>query len=242
MKSFEYFFIVFLLLLSCKGTEDKKSISISDEKVEIQNNFRLNESEADIYVQYNKDRDTLIYVDIKYLNDSIPDSLYLYPIIVLFIEESSIKYRKDFFKQLEVLGFSDTKLNEQLNIDSTFRYLKRLRITNPLSKITNSEIRLDRFEYWVEFDIDRGTSIPFSFDLNKMRVDSTMYIVSPLEEIIIPSNKKYREVIFCTKSDQFERLNAEYEFVDTLYCHKMRERQAKAKEAKEARDLRNERK
>ena len=233
MKHFIYFLITLLLLVSCKKAKNEKDIDISDEKVEIQNNFRLNENdiEADIHVKYNKNKDTMNYVSIKYLNDSIPDSLYLYPIRVLFIKESFIKYREDFFKQLEILGFSDTKLNEQLNIDSTFKHLKDLQIINPLSKITNSEIRLDEFEYWVEFDIDRGTSIPFSFDLNKMRVDSTMYIVSPLEEIIIPSNKKYRKVIFCTKSDQFERLNAEYEFVDTLYCHKMRERQAKAKEA-----------
>lgn len=226
MKYLICFFIT--LLFSCKRTSDKENTSTPNSAIQI--NYNL--PKADIYVQYNTNRDTMIYVDIKNLNDSIPDSLYLYPIIRLFIEQSSIKYRKDFFKQLEVLGFTDTKLNEQLNIDSTFKDLKDLHITNPLSKITNSEIRLDKFDYFVEIDINKEKTIPFSFELNKMRVDSSIYIVSPLEEIIIPSNRGYRKVIFCTKSDQFERLNAEYEFVDTLYCHKMRERQIKAAEAR----------
>ncbi len=237
MKHFIYFLITLLPLVSCRESKNKKDINISDDKVEIQNNFHLNENdiEADILVKYNKNKDTINYVSIKYLNDSIPDSLYLYPIRVLFVKESSIKYRKDFFKQLEILGLSDTKLSKPLHIDSTFKDLKDLQVINPLSKITNSEIRLDEFEYWVEFDIDRGTSLPFSFDLNKMRVDSRMYIVSPLEDILIPSGRKFEKIIFCTKNEQFERLKAEYINVDTLYCHKVRERQARAKEARELR-------
>ena len=234
MKSFAYFSITFLLLISCERTKNENNIAISDKKVEIQNDFFLNKKDIlpEINVKYNKNKDTLIYVDIKYLVDSIPDSLYLHPIKWLFIEQSSIKYRKGFFNQLEVLGLYDTKLGGTLNIDSTFKNLKDLHIKNPLSKITNSNIHLEEFEYWVIMDIDKGTSLPFYFNLNKMKVDSSLYIISPLEEIVIPSNNGYKKVIFCTKNEQFERLNAEYEIVDTLYCHKMRERYIKAIDAR----------
>ncbi|WP_375560248.1 hypothetical protein ACE193_21460 [Bernardetia sp. OM2101] len=239
----KYFFLFFIpLLFSCTIRGKKEHNDTSSKNTETQNNFSLNKNNISpsISVHYNADRDIIVYVSIKNLNDSIPDSLYSYPIRGLFIEESSIKYRKDFFKQLEILSLIETELSEKLFIDSTFKDLKCVKVINPLSEITNSEIRLDKFEYWVEiYDIDIEKTIPFSFDLNKMRVDSSLYIISPLEEIIIPSNKNYKDILFCTKNEQFERLNAEYEIVDTLYCHKMRERQIRATEA---RDLRNERK
>jgi len=170
---------------------------------------------AQSYPRFNKSKDTILYVDLVQIHDSIPDSLYKYPIRSISIKECSLKYRKNFLKQLEHIGILDTYLYDSLILDSTFTNLQSVSIYNARSVITNKKIKLRDFTYsWDE----TKEYFPFSFVLEDLFVYNHLHIRASEEYIEIPIDKNYKSILYCTKNKQYDKLKKYYPKVDTLIC------------------------
>ena len=200
------YIIIFIFILGCKPN-DKNLSSLPINEPKYKQRIRI----------YGNNNDTVSSISLRNWQGILPDSVYLKPVFSISISDSSnIIIKDDFLKQMKHVGIEESKLNnDTLFINKVCENLDYLYLNNLNCVITNDDsISIKRLHY----GFDKKGKNCFALEVNKITDLDSLYIYAPYENIVIPTNKKYKHITICSLNKQ-DTLRKYYEYVNILsYC------------------------